>query len=299
MTEPSPPPSSEPLDTPERAARFEAAADAVVAGDLHALALALRADPALVRARSTREHRATLLHYVAANGVEADRQRTPPNVLDVARLLLDAGAEPNALADAYGTRCTTLELLVSSVHPHEAGMQTALAELLVERGASLAVEGAPGRSVVRTALVFGYTHTARALAVHAGRPTELAVAAGLGLLGDVARLLPAADETERQTALVLACTHGHPRIVQLLLDVGADPNRYNPEGVHAHSTPLHQAAWSDRLDVVRLLVERGARLDLRDRTYDGTPLDWAEHGQRVAIAEYLRERGTAAPASAG
>jgi peptide-methionine (S)-S-oxide reductase len=93
--------------------------------------------------------------------------------------------------------------------------------------------------------------------------------------------------------------HGHPRILQLLLDVGADPNRYNPEGVHAHSTPLHQAAWSDRLDVVRLLVERGARLDLRDRTYDGTPLDWAEHGQRVAIAEYLRERGTAAPASAG
>ena len=46
---------------------------------------ALRRDPALVRARSSRVccfdppvHRATLLHYVAANGVEAYRQKTPP-----------------------------------------------------------------------------------------------------------------------------------------------------------------------------------------------------------------------------
>jgi ankyrin repeat protein len=303
MTELSPSSRPDPLDPPDApergAARFEAAADAVVAGDLQALAHALHADPALVHARSPREHHATLLHYVAANGVEAERQRTPPNALDVARLLLDAGAEPNALADAYGTRCTPLELLVSSVHPHVAGVQTALAELLVERGASLATDGTRGRSAVRTALVSGYAHTARALAVHAGRPTELAVAAGLGMLGDVARLLPASDETERQEALVLACMHGHARIVQLLLDVGADPNRYGPEGVHAHSTPLHQAAWGGRLDVVRLLVERGARLDLRDRLYDGTPLDWAEHGQRTAIAEYLRGRGSTEPASAG
>jgi hypothetical protein len=39
--------------------------------------------------------------------------------------------------------------------------------------------------------------------------------------------------------------------------------------------------------VVRLLVERGARLDIRDTVYDGTPLDWANYGQKTAIAESL------------
>jgi hypothetical protein len=46
--------------------------------------------------------------------------------------------------------------------------------------------------------------------------------------------------------------------------------------------------WSDRFDVVQLLAERGARLDVRDRLHDGTPLDWAEHGSRTGIADYLR-----------
>ncbi len=80
-------------------------------------------------------------------------------------------------------------------------------------------------------------------------------------------------------------------IVRLLLDAGEDPNRYNPKGNHAHSTPLHQAVWGGHEDVVRLLVERGARLDIRDTIYEGTPLGWAEHGGRAEIAAYLRSRG--------
>ena len=80
-------------------ARFERAAESVVDGDLPALDAALRDDPMLVRARSVRTHHATLLHYVAANGVEGTRQRTPRNVLDVTGALLDAGADPNALAE--------------------------------------------------------------------------------------------------------------------------------------------------------------------------------------------------------
>ena len=53
---------------------FEAAADAIVTGDVATLNRLLREHPTLIRARSTREHRATLLHYVAANGVENYRQ---------------------------------------------------------------------------------------------------------------------------------------------------------------------------------------------------------------------------------
>src|SRR6202040_1724508 len=97
---------------------FESAVEAVVDGDLAGLEDALRRHPALVGARSSRVccfdppvHRATLLHYVAANGVEAYRQKTPPNAVEIARTLLRAGAEPDALADMYGADCTTMSML--------------------------------------------------------------------------------------------------------------------------------------------------------------------------------------------
>jgi ankyrin repeat protein len=55
---------------------------------------------------------------------------------------------------------------------------------------------------------------------------------------------------------------------------------------------------ANHTDVGRLLVEHGARLDVRDRLYDGTPLDWAVYGERNEIADYLRDRsGAAAPAT--
>ncbi|MFT3882789.1 MAG: ankyrin repeat domain-containing protein [Gemmatales bacterium] len=75
-----------------------------------------------------------------------------------------------------------------------------------------------------------------------------------------------------------------------MLDAGEDPNRFNPEGFHSHSTPLHQAVWADHLETVKYLVQHGARLDMRDTLYDATPPDWANHGNRTAIAEYLRGR---------
>jgi ankyrin repeat protein len=270
--------------------RFETAVEAVVDGDRDMLEALLREDPALAGARSARRHRATLLHYVAANGVEGWRQRTAPNAVEIARLLLDAGADPNALAEMYDGRCTTLAMLVSSSPPADAGLQRPLAELLVERGAALELRGSKWNGAVLTALTFGFLDTARALAERAGPVHDIAVAAGLGLLGDTARLLPAADAEQLRKALALACMHGHGRIVQLLLDAGVDPNPYNPDGFHAHSTPLHQAVWANHEPVVRLLVERGARLDIRDTIYGGTPLDWADHAQRTTIAEYLRSR---------
>jgi ankyrin repeat protein len=139
-----------------------------------------------------------------------------------------------------------------------------------------------------TALAFGYRATAGTLAKRGAPVNSLPAAAGLGRLEDAARLLPAADPAARHAALALAAQHGHADVVRLLLDAGEDPDRYNPEGHHSHSTPLHQAVWADHLEVVRLLVARGARLDIKDTIYGGTPLEWAVHGGRTAIADYLR-----------
>ena len=278
--------------------RFESAVDAIVDGDHDVLEALLREDPALAGARSARRHHATLLHYVAANGVEGWRQRTPPNAVEIARLLLDAGADVNALADMYDAPCTTLGMLVSSSPPADAGLQLPLAELLADRGALLDAPGSRWNGAVLTALAFGFLDTARALAARDGRVGDVAAAAGLGLLGETARLLPSADPERLRAALTLACMHGQLRVAQLLLDAGVDPSQYNPEGFHAHSTPLHQAVWSNREPIVRMLVERGARLDVRDRVYDATPLDWAVYGERGEIADFLRERGGQTPAAA-
>jgi ankyrin repeat protein len=280
---------------------FESAVEAVVNGDLGALQDALRRDSALVRARSNRVccfdppvHRATLLHYVAANGVEAYRQKTAPSALEIARTLLQADAEPDALADMYGAECTTMSMLVSSSHPAEAGLQAPLVELLLDFGA--AIEGRGTRkwgTPLFTALTFGMIDAAEVLAKRGAR-IELPAAAGLGLVGEAARLLPSADAEARHRALSLAAQHGHVEIVRLLLDASEDPNRYNLEGNHAHATPLHHAVLGGHEAVVRLLVERGARLDIRDTIWHGTPLGWAVHGGGKAhpqMAECLRSLG--------
>src|SRR5579863_2751405 len=114
---------------------FESAADAIVKGDTETLSCLLRENPGLARARSTREHHATLLHYVAANGVEGYRQATPKNAVEIADLLIARGAEVDATADIYGGGATTLGLAATSIHPERAGVQIALLTLLLDRGA--------------------------------------------------------------------------------------------------------------------------------------------------------------------
>lgn len=271
--------------------RFELAAEAVVDGDTEVLREALRTEPELVRARSARRHRATLLHYVAANGVENVRQRTPPNAVEVAIVLLDAGAEVDALCDAYDEKCTTMSLLVSSTHPAEAGVQVALVELLLDRGAAAVGAGTAWRSTLLTALSFGFPDVAEALVRRGAPADDLPTAAGLGRLEEATRLVDGASPEERHAALVLAAMHGHATVVRLLLEAGADPDRYNPPMLHAHATPLHQAVAGGHADVVRLLVEHGARLDLQDRIWEGTPLDWALHLEEEEVASILRDEG--------
>ena len=289
------------VQQPGPTARFERAVEAVIDGDIATLQQLLAEDPGMVRARSTRVnhfdppmHRSTLLHYVAANGVEGYRQRSPKNAAQVAKVLLDAGADPNALSWAYGGQCTTMALLVSSTPPAQAGVQVPLVETLIDYGASVAPAGEGNwTSPVETALVFGKHDAAQAL-VRRGAPIEsLAAAAGLGRIEDVKRMLPSAEEQDRHRALALAAQSGQAEAVSILLDAGEDPNRFNPPGTHSHTPPIHQAIAAGHLAVVKLLVERGARLDIKDTIHQGTPLGWAKYCDQPAIAAYLQSVGSA------
>ena len=251
--------------------QFEAAADAVVTGDIVTLEALLRESPELVRARSTREHRATLLHYVAANGVEDYRQETPKNAVLMAEMLLKAGAEVDAFADAYGARQTTLNLLVSSVHPARAGVQVALVDTLVDFGA--AVNGPDGTGPpLLTALAFHYAEAAEALVRRGARVDTIIAAAALGREELVESFIDTENhsgcDANLRLALVSAAMHRRTRVAELLLRKGVDPGAADKRGW----TAMHWAAYYAYADVVQLLIAWKAPLEAENE-FGGTPLN--------------------------
>lgn len=245
---------------------FEAAADAIITGDVDTLARLLQENPDLVRQRSNREHRSTLLHYVSANGIEDFRQKTPPNILDITRALLDAGADVNAESDAYGGRSMTLGLVATSVHPRDTGLQIPLLELLLERGAIFELE--PG-DAVRSCLANGCEEAAEYLASR-GAELDLMGAAGLGRLETVKRLFADATAEERESAFLYACGYGWNDVVEFMLDAGV------PAGVSPKNgfSALHWAAEFGHLETVKLLLAHHAPLEVKN-VYGGTVLGQA------------------------
>lgn len=166
--------------------KFEAAVDAIVAGDAVTLQQLLRDEPDLVRAHSTREHGATLLHYVSANGVEGYRQKTPHNIVEITRMLLREGAEIDATANVYGGVCTTVALAATSLHPERAGVQEDLLRTLLEYGAIIdqPADARNRQSIVMACIANGRPKAAEFLAARGAR-LDLASAAALGHLDRV------------------------------------------------------------------------------------------------------------------
>jgi hypothetical protein len=109
---------------------FETAVDTMLRGDVAGLRAQLERDPGLALRASHWPHRATLLHYAAANGVEIYRQVVPLNLAEMVALLIDRGADVDAPARAYGDDLRPLDLLLTSGHPHEAGVTKEVAALL-------------------------------------------------------------------------------------------------------------------------------------------------------------------------
>ena len=257
---------------------FESAVDAVISGDAMTLARLLRDNPALAHKRSARPHRATLLHYIGANGVEDERQKTPPNAVEIARMLLDAGAEVDAVAEMYGGGSTTLGLVASSCHPARAGVQGALIETLLDAGA--AINGPPGAwQPIMSAIVHARWDAVETLA-RRGAKLNVASAAAAGRLDVVEQLvreggdanpappgLPKEWNAQMELAFIWACLFGRLPIAAFLLDRGVDPSAKDGQG----ETGLHWAAHYGHLELVALLLARNAPLEAKNN-YGGTVL---------------------------
>jgi hypothetical protein len=245
--------------------RFESAADAIVDGDVATVKRLLREDPKLIRARSTREHGATLLHYVAANGVENYRQKTPKNIVEITEYLLTEGAEVDATADVYGGGCTTLGLAATSVHPERAGVQEALLQMLLDHGADVELQSAGNRhSLVGACLANGRPRAAGFLAGHGAR-LDLAGAAGIGRLDVVKQLFDDATAEQRNDGFLYACGYGWSDVAEFLLEKGADLKAERGDG----QTPLHMAVIGGHVEMVKLLLRHQAPLEAVN-VYGGT-----------------------------
>src|SRR5690242_7897676 len=168
---------------------FARAVRAIVEGDVAALRAELAAAPDLIHARSASPHAATLLHYVAANGIEDALQRPVANADEIARILLAAGAAVDATCQAYDGRYpTTMSLLVSSDHPAKAGVSAGLVHVLCDAGA--AVDGLDGdRLPLSSALLFGRIECFDALIARGARTDNAVFAAAAGRLDWVRRWL--------------------------------------------------------------------------------------------------------------
>jgi ankyrin repeat protein len=87
--------------------------------------------------------------------------------------------------------------------------------------------------------------------------------------------------------LMAASRNGHLEMVQLLIDRGAQVNSRN-----VHGTPLSYAAEANRIEVMRFLLEKGADIDGKDdRYYRWTPLMRAAAVGSVEAVKFLLEKG--------
>jgi len=260
-------------------AQFEDAVDAIVRGDVALLKQLLEQRPELIRARSTRKHHSMLLHYVGANGVEGFRQHTPTNAVQVAEVLLDAGADVDAVADMYGGS-TTVGLVATSIHPKNAGVQDDLIDVFIARGAHIDRLGAGGGGapLINSCLANGRPGAAEYLA-RRGAAIDLEGAAGIGRLdlvrgffADDGSLINGATTEQMRDGFSWACEYGRTDVVEFLLEQGMDVGaRLRPH----KQTGLHWAAYGAHVETVKVLLHRRPPLDVRDESFDGTPLEWA------------------------
>jgi hypothetical protein len=85
--------------------------------------------------------------------------------------------------------------------------------------------------------------------------------------------------------LHIAVREGHLEISKLLIDRGAEIDVLDRKDF----TPLHNAAWNGNLEMTKLLLDAGA--DIEASTYDGdTPLSLAQNNDQAQVAEFIQAK---------
>lgn len=218
-----------------------------------------------------------LLWFVAENPIR--HEKLPANIIEITNTII-AAAQHERVENLQEQLDYALGLVVTGRVSRESGMQLQLMDVLIDAGAT----PGPGHGALS-----GRNLDAAAHLLKRGGELTLATAICLDRDADVERLAKEASARDKQIALVAAALNGRAKALARLLQLGVDIDAYST-GIHTHATALHHAVDSGSLDAVKVLVEAGAKLDTKDKVYNGTPLDWAEHEGRLEIADYLRKR---------
>ena len=98
---------------------------------------------------------------------------------------------------------------------------------------------------------------------------------------------PSAAQAEQGEQLRRAAGAGDAAWVRVLPAAGADVNSANAYG----ATALAYACDKGHLEVVKVLLDKGANLDSKDTFYNQTPLAWAVSNGHTEIARLLLDKG--------
>jgi uncharacterized protein len=231
---------------------------AVRAGDVGAIQRLLRNDPALASARLVGRGggTGTPLHLVT------DWPGYFPNGPQIVRVLIAAGADPNALTTSRGAQAGPGS--ETPLHYAASSDDVDVAEALIEGGADLETPDGSIGTPLDNAVGYGCWHVARLLVTRGASIDKPWQAAALGLLCRLEALLgsdPRAEDVSQ--AFWHACTAGQRRAAEYLLSRGADLN-WEPD--YAQGTPLDAASGlsTRQENVISWLRELGARSSSAD-----------------------------------
>jgi RNA polymerase sigma factor (sigma-70 family) len=169
----------------------------------------------------------------------------------------------------------------------------AMAEILLDHGADIDAR-TPGHDTTALTRALEEEDTERVdFLIARGAEVDIVTAALMGDL-DRVRIILATDPGAAKTKGAHGWTALHiidsVEVAQLLIDNGADVNALMGESDAGWSV-VHWHVLGCRADLVRLLAQAGADLEVRNSLHNKTPLEWAESRGWSDGVKLLRELG--------